>query len=172
MRNTILWFLPLTVFVIFQSCDSDNTSTTNKQADATSETTTPIEYTGQMSVQVDGEVWETTKVHADYQDFVLIVTGEAANGGKLTLEIGDTPEVGIFPIKRRSLNAATYNPDGGSTKYYSPQNNTNGVINISAIDDKEVKGTFSFMAASRTDYVQLEEGSFTAPLATPKEPLQ
>lgn len=141
----------------------DNSTTTSTDSTAVTEN---IKVAGSMTAIADGKNWIASSVTANYNDNGLVITGTDDEGSTIKLEIGDDPIVGIFPIRKGRLQAASILvtvPERST--YYSPFNNTTGTINISYIDDDKVVGTFSFTGTNVHDYVIVEEGSFTAPIS-------
>lgn len=165
-RFTLFIALFITASITFIACGDSSTSTTEN---GTTEQQQAENAAGQMAAKVDGQAWQATKAQADYIDGTLIITGTGADQSKLVLEIGEKPVIGIFPIKRGKLQAASYEQTTeGGTKYYAPFDGSTGVVNITAISDDEVAGNFSFSGSNFSKHVLIEDGTFVAPIITKK----
>lgn len=176
-------YLPiiLSVFILFSvaSCNeegsSEGHSTTaspklsEEEVGAANPEEPAVVPTGSLTADVDGFSWSATanKVAAHYVDGALTISGVTSNGSKFVLEIGEKPEIGIFPINQGKLQSATYasGATDGST-YYCPFDNTTGVINLTLVHEDKVEGTFSFTGSNMREKVNVTDGEFSAPVLT------
>lgn len=170
MNKNLLFALSLIVAMLFAACESDKPS--DNASDTNSETTevttdngtsTPA-INGTMSAKVAGEKWMATQTRADYIEGTLTIVGTAADGSKFTLEIGEKPEIGIFPISDRKLQAAKFSNE--TSTYYCPFNKTIGVINLTLVHEDKVEGTFSFSGSNMSQLISVEDGTFSSPITT------
>lgn len=117
-----------------------------------------------MTALVDSLPWAATTVDTHEDQGTIYITGTAADGSQLVLELGEKPQIGIFPMRRGTMQAGTYINKEGS-KYYAPFAGTSGVINITEYaKDSLLKAEFNFSASNTMDFHLIEGGSFTAPL--------
>ena len=168
MNKTLLFSISLILVLLIAACEGDKPTATDTDS-TTTDTTTNTQndapaINGTMSAKVAGEKWTATQTRADYIDGTLTIIGTAANGSKFTLEIGDEPEIGIFPISDRKLQAAKFS--NANTTYYCPFNNTIGVINLTLVHDDKVEGTFSFTGSNMSELMNIEDGTFSSPITT------
>ncbi len=170
LKNTLLFALIVATTLLFTACNSGGESADGTSTETT-ETSEQNASGGSMTANVDGQGWTTKTVQADYKDGSLMITGMGTDGSKLILEIGEKPIIGIFPINRKKLQAATYEQGAGGSKFYAPFDGATGVINITAIDDNQVSGTFSFSGSNMSKHVLIEDGTFVAPIVTQKPAL-
>lgn len=170
MNKNILLALSLILTLMFVACESDKPATTendtNTENTETASDNGPAKpaVNGTMSAKVAGEKWIAKDTRADYIDGTLTIVGTAADGSKFTLEIGEKPEIGIFPISDRKLQAAKFS--NATTTYYCPFNKTIGVINLTLVDDDKVEGNFSFSGSNMSQLISVEEGTFNTPITT------
>lgn len=154
--------LALSLTIIIPACTNTD-KPTNTETEVPADEPEPL--SGQISATVNNNAWSTTQVSATYSDNGLIITATADDGSILTLEIGEDPEVGIFPIRKGKLQAASFvQTVPERTTFYAPFNRTTGTINISLIDDDKLEGSFSFTGSNVSKYVIVEGGSFVAPI--------
>lgn len=117
-----------------------------------------------MTALIDSTVWEATTIDTREEQGTIYITGIAADGSQVILELGEKPAIGIFSMRRGSVQAGTYVNKTGS-KYYAPFAGTNGVINITEhAKDSILKGEFNFSASNTMDLHLIEDGVFSAPL--------
>lgn len=142
----------------FAACD--NTATDGETTDG--EPVAVNQYV--MTALVDSMPWTATTVDTREEQGTIYITGTAADGSQLILELGEKPQIGIFPMRRGSVQAGTYVNKEGS-KYYAPFAGTTGVINITEYaKDSVLKAEFNFSASNTMDLHLIEGGSFIAPL--------
>ena len=177
MRNTRFFSLVCGLLMIFAiSCDNAGSGT---EADTNGSDSTaiisdekPDKVTGSMNAEVAGGNWMADNVSAKYESDLLVITGTGTDGSVIRLEIGETPDIGIFPIRRGKLQNASYTKaSGANAKYHCPFNNTSGVINIELINDDELVGTFSFAGSNFSERINIEEGRFSVPITNSKPTL-
>ncbi|CAN5283568.1 hypothetical protein BH09BAC1_BH09BAC1_14690 [soil metagenome] len=117
-----------------------------------------------MTALVDSVDWQAKDVTTYEDQGTLYITGVATDGSKVILEMGVKPSIGIFSIRRGTVQAATYVAPSGS-KYYAPFGGTTGVINITGYaSDSMVSGEFNFGASNTLDLHIISEGAFVAPV--------
>lgn len=130
---------------------------------ADTETTAPV-ANWSMTAIVDSTAWQATKVETREKEGTIYITGTNADGSIIELELGEKPGIGIFSIRRGTLQAATYINKEGS-KYYTPFAGTTGVINITEYAADSLLGAeFNFSASNSLDLHIISEGKFTAPV--------
>lgn len=170
MNKTLLFSISLILAMLFVACESDKPADSNTDtATGTTEGTTDAADNspaakGTMSAKVAEEAWTATEVRADYIEGTLTIVGTADDGSKFTLEVGEKPVIGIFPISDRKLQAAKFS--NSTSTYYCPFNNTMGVINLTLVHDEKVEGTFSFAGSNMSSLLIIEDGTFSAPVIT------
>jgi hypothetical protein len=158
---TMKYLLPLMIAITFAfaatSCGDSNGEGT--------ETTEETRANWTMTALVDSVDWTAKDVTTREEQGTLYITGVAEDGSQVILEMGEKPAIGIFSIRRGTVQAATYvNPRG--SKYYAPFGGTTGVINITGYaSDSMVAGEFNFGATNTLDLHFISEGKFIAPVA-------
>lgn len=157
MKYLLPLMIAITLALVVTSC-GDSTG------DGTQTTETP-KANWTMTALVDSVDWKAKDVTTREEQGTLYITGVAEDGSQVILEMGDKPSIGIFSIRRGTVQAATYvNPRG--SKYYSPFGGTTGVINITGYaSDSMVAGEFNFGATNTLDLHFISEGRFVAPVA-------
>ncbi len=157
MKSLFKIFLLIALVGTFAACDNSTTDSTEE--DALSNAPKYI-----MTALIDSVAWTATSVDTREELGTIYITGIAADGSQLILELGEKPRVGIFPMRRGSVQAGTYVNKEGS-KYYAPFAGTTGVINITEFaKDSVLKAEFNFSASNTMDLHLIEGGSFIAPI--------
>lgn len=152
-----LFLLPILVFAMSSCGDSatEDGTTTEDGAPAANWTMTAV---------VDSLPWKAEKVNTREEQGTIYITGTSEDGSQVILELGERPTIGIFSIRRGTLQAATYVNKEGS-KYYTPFGGTTGVINITQFaKDSLLAGEFNFSASNTLDLHIVSQGMFTAPI--------
>jgi hypothetical protein len=117
-----------------------------------------------MKAVIDSVEWTATSVDTKVEQSTIYITGTAADGSQVILELSERPSIGIFPMRRGNGQAGTYKNSTGS-KYYAPFAGTSGVINITEYaKDSILKGEFNFSASNTMDLHLIEKGVFSAPM--------
>jgi hypothetical protein len=117
-----------------------------------------------MKAVIDSVEWTATSIDTKVEQSTIYITGKAADGSQVVLELSERPGIGIFPMRRGNGQAGTYVIKTG-IKYYAPFAGTSGVINITEyVKDSILKGEFSFSASNTMDLHLIEKGVFSAPL--------
>ncbi len=153
----LAYLLALSMVVAAASCG-------NNADEATTENGAPaVNWT--MTAMVDSVAWTAKNVTTREDQGTIYITGAAEDGSQVVLELGEKPAIGIFSIRRGTLQAATYISKEGS-KYYAPFGGTTGVINITQVEkDSLLAGDFNFSSSNTLDFHIVSDGKFIAPLA-------
>lgn len=161
MKPWLRLFILLSFFTAFTACDGGADGEDVVDA-ATDETSVASQY--MMTALVDSVPWTATSIDTREELGTIYITGIAADGSQIVLELGEKPKVGIFPMRRGSGQAGTYMNKEGS-KYYAPFAGTMGVINITEYaKDSLLKANFNFSSSNTMDMHLIEDGSFIAPI--------
>lgn len=168
MKSQFRLFILVAIISTFAACDNNANNDDETTETADGETTIARDYF--MTALVDSVQWKANKVTSREEQGTIYITGIAADGSQVILELGEKPRIGIFPMRRGAVQAGTYVNQGGS-KYYAPFAGTSGVINITEyVKDSILKGEFNFSASNTMDLYLVEDGSFSIALLPSAKP--
>jgi len=153
LKSLILLFSALVIF----SCSSDD--------DGDDSTIPDVVGDGLITARVDDSSFTSTSAStsATVSGINLMIDGSNSNGDRITFTI-DNFEEGSFDLSGSTLEGTgIYLPSGDSTFFSSANPGGEGTLTITELDDTFVSGTFSFVAARRSDgeIFSITNGSFS-----------
>lgn len=152
----------LSIILALLSCFTACNNSTAEGEINDAETVVVNPYT--MTAVIDSLPWTATSVDTREDQGTIYITGIAADGSQLILELGEKPRIGIFPMRRGAMQAGTYISKEGS-KFYAPFAGTSGVINVTEYaKDSIIKAEFNFSATNSLELHVVEGGVFVAPM--------
>ena len=111
-----------------------------------------------MQAEIDGDDWTATSVDATGSNSITI-TAAKSDGSAIILTLDGNASVDTysFPASLANGYAAVYRPDASTNLVAAT-----GEIEITAISESQISGTFSFDATDGSSTVEVRDGSFVA----------